>query len=75
MESGLPNSSQNETGDELNVSSLVMSCYLALGGVPVFNLSSPVLLYFKPRPPKAVEGSAHFGIQTEVPGGRMGSKN
>ncbi|XP_066020113.1 adhesion G protein-coupled receptor L4 isoform X2 [Pocillopora verrucosa] len=47
VESGLPNSSQNETGDELNVSSLVMSCYLALGGVPVFNLSSPVLLYFK----------------------------
>nr|XP_058964395.1 adhesion G-protein coupled receptor D1-like [Pocillopora verrucosa] len=47
VESGLPNSSQNETGDELNVSSLVMSCYLALGGVPVFNLSSPALLYFK----------------------------
>ena len=37
----------SETGDEFHVSSLVMSCYLALGDKPVYNLTSPALLYFK----------------------------
>ncbi|XP_022800065.1 adhesion G-protein coupled receptor D1-like isoform X2 [Stylophora pistillata] len=45
--SGMPKSLPSETEEQLNVSSSVMSCYLALDDEPVHDLPSPAILSFK----------------------------